>query len=468
MSGNQPPLHELFTSKRSPGWKPFYRPGGLVDGETFRRKTAGLATYLHRRTESRWVLVCEDTYAFSVGLFATWQADDITIHPPNTKPGTIEESYARADGILSDKEELTELGEVVDPLDHAEDPATLTRMDPERVCAELMTSGTTGERKILEKTINHFWHDINAYESLWGKVLDGAHSISSVSHQHIFGLLFHVLWPLSAGRTVRCVQAVYPGDVREQITEADGSYLVTSPAPLERLLRSEELKGVQPSLRAVFSGGGLIPENVARSLHEQVGLYPRSVFGTTETGGIAWRHRRPDRVDPGWTLLPGVEIRIDVSNELHVRSPKVSGSDEEWYPTGDAAERLDEGEFRLKGRIDRVVKVAENRVSLPELEEKLAEEQPVRDAAVFVYHDGSGGGRRTELGVVVELTPVGEEFLSARSEEELVDRLRSDLDPYFERVVLPDHWAFTDRLPQDRMSKLKREDLLKFFEGTDR
>ncbi len=91
--------------------------------------------------------------------------------------------------------------------------------------------------------------------------------------------------------------------------------LISSPALLKRLTEEH-----QPSaLRCVFSSGGPLPNDAANHSQQLFGDYPLEVFGSTETGGIAYRQQL-SATQP-WTLFPGVEAALNHENCLKLRSP---------------------------------------------------------------------------------------------------------------------------------------------------
>src|SRR6185295_2464042 len=100
------------------------------------------------------------------------------------------------------------------------------------------------------------------------------------------------------------------------------------------------------------------------------------------------------------------------------------------------------GRFRLKGRLDRVAKIEGKRVSLPELESGLRRHPWVLDAAVVPL-----AGARERLGAVVVLREPAR--LREQGRRRLVAELREALLERFDRVLVPRHWRFPERLPAD-------------------
>src|SRR6185295_12825016 len=95
------------------------------------------------------------------------------------------------------------------------------------------------------------------------------------------------------------------------------------------------------------------------------------ILGATETGGIAWRRQRPEAQRLAWTPFPKVAASAhDTTERLMVASPFVSGAGPaSAFIIEDRVQFLPDGRFLLLGRADRTVKVGEQRVSLPEMEE---------------------------------------------------------------------------------------------------
>ena len=89
----------------------------------------------------------------------------------------------------------------LDPLAQPPAPAPVWRLDRDAPFAEFETSGTTGEGRWIPKALRHLEDEIETLEAVFGARLPrGARVFATVSHQHIYGLLFRVLWPLGAGR----------------------------------------------------------------------------------------------------------------------------------------------------------------------------------------------------------------------------------------------------------------------------
>src|SRR5262249_62142647 len=110
--------------------------------------------------------------------------------------------------------------------------------------------------------------------------------------------------------------------------------------------------------------------------------------GATEPGGGAGGPRR--RGGEPWQLLRGVEATVDrATGCLAVASPFVSAPDGERFATADRVAFTDTGEFHLLGRADRVIKIGEKRLSLPDMEEQLRAHPAVDDVALLSMEKGT-------------------------------------------------------------------------------
>ncbi len=296
------------------------------------------------------------------------------------------------------------------------------------------TSGVTGTPKAVPKKIRQLDAEAHMLETVWP---GGARRVfGTVSHQHIYGMLFRIFWPLHA----RGVSADQAADYWEQLDgwlSADAT-LVTGPAHLTRL--PVTIGAAVPGL--VFSSGAALPFEAAQAAKKQLHSLPIEILGSTETGGVAWR--RQENEDALWSPLPGVGIEAGDGDRLCVRSPFADL--DKAVPTGDLFERVGE-KFRLMGRADRVAKIDGKRVSLVRIETEMLAHPIVETAAAVTLP-----GRKGALGAVVELNAEGRAILAERGAFRLSRQLRHALAARLEPAERPKHWRF-ETIPLDRQGK---------------
>lgn len=366
----------------------------------------------------RRVLLCQaEPLAFAVDLLGALQAGQVPVVPPNFQPATLDGLAQCLDGPLPDAPAL-----------------------------ELCTSGSTGEPKRLTKKLAQMEAECRALESLWGERLGDATVVATVPPHHIYGLLFRLFWPLLAGRPFDAVTAAEPTTLEARLGCFPVSVLVSSPAHLARLPELTDLARL-PCPRLAFSSGGPLSAGTALAFQDTWGFAPMEIFGSTESGGVAWRTQAGGNT--GWTPLPGVQASRETDGALSIRSPFLG--DDLPLRLEDAVEFLDDGRFRLLGRLDRIVKIEEKRLALPEMEKRLAAHPFVREAAVVPLD--SANGRRTVVGALIVPSDAGSRML-AQDPRALTAALTAHLAAAYDHVLLPRRWRFAAGLPVDERGKL--------------
>ena len=233
--------------------------------------------------------------------------------------------------------------------------------------------------------------------------------------------------------------------------------LVSSPAQLSRLPELNDLATMVQRPKMIFSSGAPLDAATAQRYFTAWGQAPIEIFGSTESGGIAWRQQKGG--EPVWAPLPSVTIASDDDGALLIRSQFLF--DDQPLRMEDAVTLLPDGCFRLGGRLDRIVKIEEKRLSLPEMEARLAECPLVEAAAVVPL---TGHNHRSLVGAVIVVSDLGKAQL-ASGRRNIIQELRLHLARSFDAVLLPRRWRFVENLPYNERSKLTTAALAALFEG---
>jgi len=387
----------------------------------------------------RAALICQDSYYFIVGLFALLHAKTTIVFPPNNQPNTLDALKNEYDVVVDD--------EVIK--DNQGQQATLNVLDQHKQALHFFTSGTTGAPKKISKNLAMLEAEILTLDALWGQNVGAGPVFATVSHQHIYGLTFKLLWPLMAGRFF----AAEMYNIWENLAAAltPGSTLITSPAHLNRL---DGLDPLIPTLRPknVFTAGALLPFTSSQKSMEILGCRPTEIFGSTETGAFATRLQI--KGDEPWQLFPGIDTRIDDKHQLILRTP-FSGDD--WIETSDRIEPLDHG-FRFLGRTDRIAKIEGKRISLALVEQSLTHLPLVKTAAVVVLPRTSDC-----LGAIVVPSEEGRITLEALGRFRFSRLLRTHLTSTLESAGIPHFWRFVKELPTHELGKHRDADMRALF-----
>lgn len=415
-------------------------PQGRTDHAAFHRRVAEWSAAFAARVENDWALYDEDAIEFAAALFGAWHAGKRVFLVGDALPATLENVGAHVQGFAGGGMPGSVSPLSATPADNG--AHALYPLDPLATQLVVFTSGSTGLPQAIDKRLQQLESEIEALQQTFGDGLEDAIVHGTVSHQHIYGLLFRVLWPLAAGRPVAPRSFFHEEFIAAVAASAAPVLFVSSPAHLKRMPEGLDWPGVHGKLRAVFSSGGALPQDAALTAKRLLGIAPAEIFGSSETGGIAWR--RWDDASPAWRALPGVQWRLD-GDVLEVDSPHLAATG--WWRTPDRAEAAGEG-FRLLGRADRIVKIEERRVSLDALERALAVYPWVREVRVLAL-----GGARMELAAVVVPTSAGVHKLHESGRQGLVKLLGAALAGSFDAVTRPRRWRFVDALPLDAQGK---------------
>ncbi|WP_375037226.1 AMP-binding protein [Acinetobacter sp. RW6] len=386
-----------------------------------------------------WALWEADSYEFLVLFFAALLAEKQVLLPPN-RVRELEQDFAAQQIYFlkrQDVEKVVPLSLILDDdfLEHAQ--------------LYFYTSGSTGEPKKIPRTLKQLLNEVQGLSQSFN-FDEHAIAIATVSHQHIYGLLFKLLLPLATGRSFYVPQMAFPEDVvqaQKQLEKLElSNYLISSPALLKRWTTDVILQQCQ----VVFSSGGKLESGVRPLLNRPI----IEVLGSSETGGIA--HRAKD--EDAWTAFSNVAIRIE-DQQLMVKSNHAYEDD--WITTGDGAAWTDATcqTFKLMERTDRIVKLEEKRLSLDAIEQRIQALDAVQQCHVLVLEHE----HRQILGCIVVLKEHAREQLQQLGKSVFVGHLKQQLKDHLETIAIPRQWRFLSQLPQNSQSKLNKSYLQTLF-----
>jgi acyl-coenzyme A synthetase/AMP-(fatty) acid ligase/3-hydroxymyristoyl/3-hydroxydecanoyl-(acyl carrier protein) dehydratase len=367
-------------------------------------------------------------------------------------------------GVLCDRADWISEGDCLHPIQDSLDdraPLVLEPLDPEDQGIELYTSGTTGGEKPVMKKISQLQEEITEIDSLWGSRCSGAVFFSTASHQHLYGLLFGILWPLSYGYVFHSRHYLHAGEAVSNMLKAEDCVLASVPTHLKRLARHAGINELMGVCRLIFSSGGPLATETAHLIDQALGSPPLEVLGSTETGGIAWRSQNRKNGPEAWTTFPSVKVTRDAkTGVMRVRSTFLStDSDGEGYVTGDRISLHGKGGFFLEGRVDQVAKVGEKRVDLAWMESELRGHEFIEEVALIALDRDA----TTRVAAAIVPSESGWAFLESEGRRSFGLEVRGSLSESWDPVVHPRYWRMVDQLPEDSVGKLKRNALVGLF-----
>ena len=444
-------LLNLLTLARPPGQTAARRSGSAVSSGEFLARVCAWRNLLAGNLRKSFALFMEDGLEFAGALFGAWQAGKTIFLPGDNLPATCVALSQSVGGFLG--QFAAEWSPAVPGPQDVEDAAHDFRpLDPEFVGVVLYTSGTTGAAQPIFKKLGQLAREVATLEKQFGSLVGDAEILTTVSHQHIYGLLFQILWPLGAGRAFYSRTCDFLEELSPALSERD-CVLVSSPAHLKRLPENRDLTRSANRLRAVFSSGGPLQFDVVQETLRVLGHVPIEVYGSSETGGIAWR-RQQDEKSEEWTPFDGVAWQMDgETGVLEIRSPNLP--DDRWFTTADRAEPAGAGLFRLKGRVDRIAKIEGKRISLNAIESQLKTSPLVTDARVIVLE-----GKRQRVAAFIVPSELGRCRLMDSGKLSLNRSLRDLIRQSVEAVGVPRIWRYLEVLPVNPQGKATQTQLV--------
>ena len=405
---------------------------------------------LRESEEDEFVLSCKNSYYFAIAVFALLHEDKKICLPPGIEKGHIE-SLKNQRGIISDF-----YPDALHPLQTKKtEPIQLGTIPKGNI--SLFTSGSTGESKEINKTLDHFSSEINVLEETW-ELSKSSVAIASVSHQHIYGLLFKILWSMAYKRPFYISSCLYEDQLNRVVEKFPDSHLISCPAHLDAMVKFPSIGIIKNKI--IFSSGAPLSFETSNNILSAASTTPIEVFGSTETGGIAWRKQTKSKQ---WQTLNTVKIKNDKSQTLWVKSA-FSEIQNEWYETSDKAEIISEKCFNHLGRKDRIAKVSGKRLSLDEMENRLKVSEYICDCKIIILEE-NGLSKRTSTAVIAILSQEGKRKLEDLGRRKFSTLLKTDLKDYYTPVLIPRFWRYINEFPINSQGKIQTSLLKLFFEG---
>ena len=210
--------------------------------------------------------------------------------------------------------------------------------------------------------------------------------VVTVPFVHIYGILAGLLLPMELGDVRLVVKEDFlPYELLEEASREE-TLVITTPVFIKALAKLSSEASLSSAL-FVSSTAPLSLEDV-ESFEDKYSSTVAQLFGSTETGGIAYKIGRGVE----WTPQNGVSIETQ-DDKLSVKSPFISKyvlreKIEELpqpYATEDIVE-IANGAFTLIGRSNKLIKIAGKRISATQIENILEEIPQIQRAIVELVY----------------------------------------------------------------------------------
>ena len=321
------------------------------------------------------------------------------------------------------------------------------RIRRRRFSVAFHTSGSTSQPKTIVKTFESLAKEV-AFHRARLKIKPGTVFLSTIEPDHMYGTLWRVMLPSAAGCPVDPEIILSPESLIAKMNAAEKVFFVTTPSFLKRFCAYAEQYDMPQNCVEITTSGALLDAETSAAAKRVFGVAPLEIFGSTETGGVAWRRQDESAAPYDWTVFDPVKVKVDAEGRLVVRSPFSFQRD---FVMGDGVELAPDGRhFKLLGRRDRLVKIAEQRVSLPEMEEKMKALDGIDDVALVALE----GEKGSYLGAVVVLNAI-HDAASPMTPGAKILAMRKRLIPLFPKGTVPKRYRFVSELPRNAQGKVQ-------------
>ncbi len=431
--------------------------GSGEQAQTWREAVAQvalLATIWRGQGIRKVALYCDNAEHFAVSLLSCVVAQVEVCVPASLNPENMAWLAQSADVLLSDLPNVADLSVQMPVLSL---PAVLSASSPVLVSQQnfdfttdislsLQTSGSSGQSKIIQKS----WRQMLAEaQAILARLPEAVLTtpvvvLSSVSQQHMYGLSFRIVMSLLAGWRIDAERLMYPEAILGRSAKMIGQKIVwvSSPTLLQALNEQHDFASIGTNVALVVSSGGALNSHSKTWLANKLACPVLEIYGSTETGVVAYRDE-----DRHWQFFDGVCPQVLPEEGLRItapwcEAPQVLADAIVWH--GQA--------FELLGRVDRIIKLADKRISLLQLEAHLLSHPWVKDGYIAKHPQAS------HLAAWVALNDEGVTFWRDQGRKALISSMKHHFQGQLDVTALPRYWRFDTALPRNSQSKLTQQD----------
>lgn len=336
-------------------------------------------------------------------------------------------------------------------------------INEEKSCILHLTSGSTSEPKLCQRTLESLTAEGNSFREVLGVTVDDI-ILGLPPLYHSYALGASLMTSMISGSELIQVKEFKPRNSLKLIFESGVTIIILVPL-MAKVLSSIaiKMKPKKNELRFAMSGAGKIDKEMFNMFYKAFGANLLCNYGSTETGGLITRVKS-EYIGSLGRPMPGVEVKIKNSNgdeaavnehgEMWVKSKEIMKSyygketpfdDNGYYPTGDIVYQNADGYIFLVGRKKNIIKIGGKTVNLSTIRETLLSMEGVSECAVFSVEKHDCVRIKAVINSVTEY-----------SKEDVIAYCKNKIDKYH----VPHEVIFSDELRKNSIGKL---DVSKFI-----
>ncbi len=442
-------INKFFIGNIAPNRTVFYRGAHAISYVEFSSDVARFANIFAGIDGDTVILfVPDDIYLFCVYFMALMQAGRDVVLPAMLNMQNAQTLRDTTNTIVTNQKLNLDGFDIVDTTQNRGNDWNFCDMDNRRIY--FFTSGSTGTPKKICKTFHNLAAEVRQHCKMQSAIFDTRPvMVASIAPYHMYGLLWRFLIPLGAGIAIDTNLIFTPEELQAAQNKFEHILFATTPSFLDSITKYQNQYVFKNNCIGIFSSGSLLDAKTSNAAFEKFGVSPFEVFGSTETGGVAYRQQKNGVL---WTVFDDVNVSLGDDNCIVADSEFCCVRP---YPMSDVIEMQNARQFILHGRADRVVKIAEERISLPEYEEKLNVHKFVERAVVTTLSQNS----RIVIGCVLVLNDAGRDFIISNGRRNLIQNIKDYLAAYFPNVALPRKIRIVNVIPMNTQGKILKAEV---------
>lgn len=371
---------------------------------------------------------------------------------PGRRLAMIQESGILEQLILFLAYSGTEAVPVIIPSDMRNPKDMMETNVPEKSCMAVMTSGTTGESKLLFRTMES-WNEFFPIQNKIFGMGEGTRVFMQGSLAFTGNLNLY-LAQLTGGGTIVAADKFEPLSWMEQIEKQKVDVIYLVPVKLRLLNRIYDRKQKWNNIvRTILTGsqsfGGKESQKLKKNFKEASFIL---YYGASELNYVTYIKDPKENADKSMIgrPFPNVKVRVENGDILVSTRYGVIGMEQE-SRIGDRGHFDQQGNLYFDGRNDGIVNVNGRKMSSVQIERRLEEVPGIAEAAVKVEKKE---GREVLAAWIV---PSGKE-------KPQVSEIRNFVRPYLEDWEIPRIFFYITDFPRSESGKvLKRKLELPFY-----